>query len=220
VLSQEFLNLVLTLFFPMKKSDAEQIGTLLWLYHQSYLGEINARLGNLNALVDMINKLRRKRGTDGKMDKGKIHYTEEYLYLEYLSDALEKLGFLYFARDRIKKKAKDLHACKYHIYNSIFNCKSFLDTVAGLINHHYKLGKRRGNIDLKRAGFMQDLANKDPQLGSKIGKFKVWIKAISNWRDTLIHRHGILLFFTQASRISYLWYQRDLLKLQSTIYPS
>ena len=102
----------------------------------------------------------------------------------------------------------------------ILDWKSFLDAVAGLINHHYKLRKRRGNIDLKRAGFMQDLANKDPQLGSKIGKFKVWFKAISNWRDTLIHRHGILLFFTQASRISYLWNQRDLLKLQSTIYPS
>ena len=185
----------------MKKNDVEQLGTLLWLYHQSYLGEINVRPKNLDALVETINKLRRKKGPDvKKVDKGSVQLAEEYLYLEYISDALEKLGFLYFARDKIKKNIKDLHAGKYHIYNSIFDCKALLDTIAGLLNHHYKLGQRRGSIDLKRPEFMQKLANKNFQLAREIGKFEVWVKAVSEWRDTLIHRHGVLLLFVKDDR--------------------
>jgi len=185
----------------MKKNDVEQLGALSWLYHQSYLGEINIRPNNLDALVKSINKLRRKRRPDfKKVDKGSVQLSEEYLYIEYISDALEKLGFLYFARDKIKKNIKDLHAGKYHIYNSIFDCKALLDTMAGLLNHHYKLGQRRGGIDLKRSEFMQKLADKNSLLAKEIGKFMVWVKAVSEWRDTLIHKRGILLFLVKGDR--------------------
>jgi len=185
----------------MKKNDVKQLGTLAWLYHQSYLGEINVRPKNLNALVETINKLRKKRGPDiKKVGKGNVELAEEYLYLEYISDALEKLGFLYFARDEIKNNIKDLHAGKYHVYNSIFDCKALLDTIAGLLNHHYKLGQRRAGIDLKRPEFRQKLANENSPLVREIDKFEVWVKAVSEWRDTLIHRHGILLLFITNNR--------------------
>lgn len=177
------------------------MGTLVWLYHQSYLGEINIRPSNLNALVAVINKLRKDKASDSKMlDNGSVQYSGEYLYLEFLSDALEKLGFLYFARDRLKKYKRDLHAGKYHVYNSIFDCKAFLDTIAGLLNHHYKLETRRIQTDLKHTKFLQKLADKNSKLAREISRFEVWIKAISKWRNILIHRHGIFLLFHKDDR--------------------
>lgn len=114
--------------------------------------------------------------------------------------ALDKLGFLYFARDKTKKNIKDLHACKYYVYNSIFDCKAFLDTIAGLINHHYKLVERWRYVDLKHKEFKKAIANKDPLLEKEIDKFTVWIESISEWRNTLIHRHGLFLPFVEENR--------------------
>lgn len=185
----------------MKENNVEQIGTLLWLYHQSYLGEINVRPRNLGTLVETINKIRRRKGSDiKKVHGGRVQYSEEYLYIEYLSDALEKLGFIFFARDKIKKDIKNLHACKYHIYNSIFDCKALLDTIAGLLNHHYKLGEKRAGVDLKRQKYIRKLADKNPLLAREIGEFEIWTKAISDWRNTLIHRHGVFLFFVKDNK--------------------
>lgn len=168
---------------------------LLMVYHQSYLGEIGIKVKHVSELVQLVNDMRRKSGTDGKItEDGSIQHTEEYLYLDYMSDALEKLGFLYFSGDRIKKHFNNLHACKYYIYNSVFDCKAFLDTVAGLLNHHYKLGKRKASIDLCKSQFLEALSRKDEILSRKIGNLNMWLSKLDDWRNELIHRHGTPLF--------------------------
>jgi len=140
----------------------EQFRNLLMVCHQSYLWKIGVEVKNLAEIVQQVNEMRKKRGADfTKTDDGKIRHTKEYLYLDYISDALEKLGFLYFSRDEMKKHFKNLHACKYYVYNSIFDCKAFLDTVAGLLNHHYEFRKKRTRIDLNHHQFLKDLSKKN-----------------------------------------------------------
>ncbi len=173
----------------------QQFRNLLMVCHQSYLWKIGVDVKHLTELVQVINEMRRKRGVDAtKTDDGNIHHTKEYLYIDYVSDALEKLGFLYFSRDEMKKHSKDLHACKYYVYNSIFDCKAFLDTIAGLLNHHYELGKRRTRIDLNHPQFLVALGKKDETLSQKIRNLNEWVSKLSEWRVTLIHRHGTPLF--------------------------
>jgi len=169
-----------------------QLGTLVVLYSQSYLGQIGIGLNNLDSLVKEINRLRKNKGRDAKIAEG-LQITTEYRYLEYLSDAIEKLGFLYFARDKMKNN-EDIPTSKYYIYNFIFDCKALLDTIAGLINHHYELRKRKGGIDLNKPRFVKALYTKNPLLSKDIENFGEWIKWINRWRLDLIHRHGLFMY--------------------------
>lgn len=175
--------------------ETKPLGSLLLVYHQSYLGEIGVEVKHVEELVQVVDDMRRKRGPDGeKTEDGRINHTKEYVYLDYISDALEKLGFLYFSRDQMKKHCKSLHACKYFVYNSVFDCKAFLDTIGGLLNHHYGLGKRKTEIDLGHRQFLRDLGEKDEILSRKIENHNVWLSKLKEWRNVLIHRHGTPLF--------------------------
>jgi len=182
----------------MKRENIGLEGTLCWMYHQSYLGEIDERPRNLDSLVFLVNKLRHLKGKDSEISqKGvAVHTTREYLYIEFLTDALEKLGFVYLARDQLKQSRKDLHVSKYHIYNSIFDCKSFLDTMAGLLNHHYQLGMKGIFINLCNHEFKEELEKKNPDLMMEIGRFELWLTKLNEWRNKLIHRQGIFIPFT------------------------
>ena len=176
--------------------DSDQrFRNLLTVYHQSYLWEIGVEVKHSHELVQLVKDIRRKRGPDfKKTDDGRIRHTKEYLYLDYISDAIEKLGFLYFSRDQMKKHYNNLHVCKFHVYSSIFHCKALLDTVAGLLNHHYELQKHGSRIDFNHRKFLSDLGKKDAILSQKIKNFNVWISKLSKWRNALIHRHGTPLF--------------------------
>lgn len=121
----------------------------------------------------------------------------------YISDLLEKLGFLYFARDQIKNIENSrphwepigVMSVKYHVYNFIFDCKAFLDALAGLLNYHFNLGFREGSrLDFNKREFRQKLASTNAELSRAIEKHLEWIRELSDWRIKLIHRHGILVF--------------------------
>lgn len=120
----------------------------------------------------------------------------------YISDLLDKLGFLYFARDQIKIiensrpqwEPISVMSVKYHIYNFIFDCKAFLDALASLLNYHFNLGLHAGNIDFNKPKFTQKLVNKNAELSKAIEKNSEWIHELNEWRINLIHRHGILVF--------------------------
>ena len=184
-------------------NDSVTLAELVLLYHQSYLAEIRVDIPGLESFVDIVSRLRKKRGTDGTIvASGELECTEEYLHSEYLSDAVEKLGFIYFSRDKVGKEIKNLNGCKYYIYNSVFDCKAFLDTMAGLINHHYKLVKTKSLIDLNKPEFMRELQkpNKDPTLEREIRNFMPWIQAVSNLRNELIHRRRLLLLWDKKGK--------------------
>jgi hypothetical protein len=183
----------------MKNDQSEVEGTLLWMYHQSYLGEINERPKNLDSLVFLVNVLRRLKGKDYEhSETGEASPTREYLYIEFLTDALEKLGFVYLARDQLKKNIKDIHVSKYHIYNLIFDCKAFLDTMAGLLNHHYEMGKKGTSINLCHSEFRKELGKNNPELFAPVKEFENWIIKLGEWRNKLIHRQGIFIPFTDG----------------------
>lgn len=121
----------------------------------------------------------------------------------YISDLLEKLGFLYFARDQIKNiensrprwEPISVMSVKYHIYNFIFDCKAFLDVLACLLDYHFKLGIRKNSlIDFNKDTFRQKVVSVDAELGKAIEEHLEWIKELSDWRIKLIHRQGILVF--------------------------
>lgn len=120
----------------------------------------------------------------------------------YISDLLEKLGFLYFARDQIKNTENSkphwepigVMSAKYHIYNFVFDCKAFLDALAGLLNYHFNLGLSKGDIDFNKPKLRQRLTGKNADLSKVIQKHSGWIRELNEWRINLIHRHGILIF--------------------------
>ncbi len=183
----------------VKNYHMEVEGTLVWMYHQSYMSEIDERLKNLDDLVSIVNILRRKKGKDLEhSDTGGVRPTREYLYIEFLTDALEKLGFVYFARNQLKKNIRNIPVSKYHIYNLIFDCKAFLDTIAGLMNHHHEMGKKGTMINLCRSDFRKDLETNKPELFAPLKEFENWIINLGEWRNKLIHRQGILIPFTEG----------------------
>lgn len=167
------------------------------MYHQSYLGQIDKRPKNLCSLVFQVNILRHLKGKDYEnLETEEAHPTREYMYIDFLTDALEKLGFVYLAKDQIKKNIKDIHVSKYHIYNLIFDCKAFLDTIAGLLNHHYQMGKKGTAISLSRLEFRKEVEKNNPKLVAPMKEFENWIIKLGEWRNKLIHRQGIFIPFT------------------------
>ena len=180
------------------------LGHLLWLYHQSYLGVINVHPKYFDKLADVIYKISLEKGPHGKLlENKKIEYSNEFLYSMYLKDMLDKLGFLYLSSDKIIENIKELHFCKYYLYNFIFDCKSLLDTIAGLINHHYQIVtqlKERSKIDLKRGQFIEEIKKFNNKLGEEISENKNWINDIVKWRDQLIHRPGINIVWDDKGR--------------------
>ena len=171
----------------------DTLGTLVMLYSQSYLGQIGGPLNNLEPLVGEINRLRKSRGRDAEEVRGELRIISEYRYLEYLSDAIDKLGFLYFTRDKLKE-SKHVATSKYYVFNFIFDCKAFLDTISSLINYHWELGQRGGDIDLSKPDFVKSVGLKNPTLLKDVQNLEKWIKWIQTWRVNLIHRQGLFMY--------------------------
>lgn len=165
----------------------------MMLYSQSYLGQKGEALNNLESLVGEISRMRKRRGGDGEVVQGKLRISSEYRYVEYLSDAIDKLGFLYFARDKLKE-SKHVATSKYYVFNFIFDCKAFLDTISCLINYHWELGKSGGGIDLSKPDFVKAIGSKSPVLLKDIQDLAEWIKWIHTWRISLIHKQGLFMY--------------------------
>lgn len=169
------------------------------MYHQSYLSETDEKVTRLGDLVLIIEILRKLKGKDLECSEtGDKCPTREYLYIEFLTDALEKLGFVFYARDQLKKNRKNIAVSKYLVYNLIFDCRAFIDTMAGLLNHHYEMGKKGTAINLCHQDFVKELNYKNPELVTNLKQFENWIKNLNQWRNKLVHRQGLFIPFTKS----------------------
>ncbi len=114
---------------------------------------------------------------------------------DYFVEVVTIYGHLVLARDEVRKWQAEvphnlIHA-KYHFYAFVYNTKAFLDKIAGFLNEMFNLRKRGGAVDLRREEFMSALRATRPSLAGQLDKEAKWIKLVSEWRDSLIHREGV-----------------------------
>jgi len=111
---------------------------------------------------------------------------------KYLLNATEKLGNVFYARDRITEmnysKSYLFREVRYHITNAIIHSKACIDAIATILNEVYGIGYNKGKIDLstRRSDLLQKL-QKYP-VGKKIKKYEKWINKITDYRDSVIHK--------------------------------
>jgi len=112
----------------------------------------------------------------------------------HLVNIFVKLGFMLLAKDSIK----DINGIypnirayvEYHLYSFVYSSKSFLDSIAIMLNYAYNLGLAGGEIDLNKSPFIKKIEEKHPSLLVllEIKNIKKWISDVVEWRDKLIHR--------------------------------
>ena len=117
-------------------------------------------------------------------------------YAGIVEDIIDKFSFLFLARDQIASHESQLNPhkrffVKYFVYTFVFMTKSFLDALAVFINELYQLGFSGGKIDFKKGGFLKNITNKDNELGNLLSKHQQFIRRVVEYRDNLIHRHGL-----------------------------
>jgi hypothetical protein len=118
--------------------------------------------------------------------------------VEQIRDSYGKLGFLFLARDYIRKvngKHPLAHIyVSYHLYNFIYDCKAFLDALAVMLNDFYSTGETEGpQIDLNRKPFREKVIKKEPKLEKIIRKYENWFSIVADWRKSLIHRFSTIV---------------------------
>lgn len=135
-------------------------------------------------------------------------------YCDLIIDICEKLGFVLLSIDgvrSIESKHEMIDGAewfylecvqvKYHVYNCIFNAKAVSDSVSVLLNDLSELGYKKGEIDLIkekkfRSDFIQKSKNKEfSEFWEVCGP---WLKNLGQFRDALIHRQSIPVFFQYA----------------------
>lgn len=115
---------------------------------------------------------------------------------EHVHNTLIKLGFMIMARDYLEESIMGRQIpTHYHLSTFIFNTKAFLDGVANVLNHFYKLPFNGGDIDLKKEKFGSVLRTKSTNLANEISNQKQWICDVVFWRDELIHRKSPLIVY-------------------------
>lgn len=150
------------------------------LYGQSYAFDCGVTL-------KILNVLERKLVTH---EKERVVIKKPYGV--HIPDMVEKFGFMLLARDQIKAIGNsDQKVVKYHCYNFIFHTKSFLDSISTFLNTEYNLGFKGGEIDLKHGKFITALKEKNSELVQKIDQLRNWISNVVEYRDALIHKHGL-----------------------------
>jgi len=129
--------------------------------------------------------------SDSDSDVIKISFKDIDL-VEQIIDTYGKLGFLFYSRDRIhelngKVQANHVYV-HYYLYNFIYDCKSYLDSVAIMLNDFYDVGESGGRIDFKFGTYRNKLIKKEPNLERIINELKPWFIIVYNWRRDLIHK--------------------------------
>lgn len=123
---------------------------------------------------------------------GSIDISKNPGLIEQIMDSYGKLGFLFLSRDYIRTvngKIRGSHVyVYYHLYNFIYDCKSYLDSVAVMLNDFYSIGKTGGDVDFKHSSFRCKVIQKEPKLEKIIKKYEDWFVTVAYWRDNLIHR--------------------------------
>lgn len=125
-------------------------------------------------------------------DSAETHIFTDIDLIEQIIDSYGKLGFLFLSRDciiEVNGKVPASHVLvHYYLYNFIYDCKAYLDSVAIMLNDFYSIGKRGGSIDLKLSSFRDEVIHKAPKLKKIIKKHENWFDTVASWRRDLIHR--------------------------------
>lgn len=118
-------------------------------------------------------------------------FVDIYL-IEQIIDSYGKLGFLFYSRDRIQELNSKVQASHiyvhYYLYNFIYDCKTYLDSVAIMLNDFYDIGESGGRIDFYFGTYRNKIINKEPKLDRIIKVLEPWFILVYNWRRDLIHR--------------------------------
>lgn len=115
---------------------------------------------------------------------------------KYLLNATEKLGNVFYARERITEmnysKSYLFKEIRYHITNAIIHSKACIDALATILNELYGIGYRKGKIDLstRRSDLLHKLQRYP--VGKKIKKYEKWINKVTDYRDFVIHKIMLL----------------------------
>lgn len=117
-------------------------------------------------------------------------------YAGQVEDIVDKFSFLLLARDQVSTLEETSNPdkrffVKYFTYTFVFLTKSLLDSLAVFVNDIFELGFNRGDIDFKKKKFVDTLKKKDLVLGAAVENKEQWITYVANYRDNLIHRHGL-----------------------------
>ena len=117
-------------------------------------------------------------------------------FIDIFPEILSAYGFMMLARDEVRKwqaQVPDSEIfARYHFYSFVFNTKSYLDKVALFLNAQYDLRFVGGSIDLKRRDFLEGLERKRPAVSRDLRRLAGWYVRVSEWRDHMIHREGII----------------------------
>lgn len=117
--------------------------------------------------------------------------------VQQIIDSYGKLGFLFLSRDyilQVNGKVPLSHIyVTYHLYNFIYDCKAFLDSVAIMLNDFYQIGAVGGNIDFKKSSFRNTIAERETKLHGIMEKHKKWFVKVVAWRDALIHKFSTII---------------------------
>jgi len=125
--------------------------------------------------------------------------------IEQIIDSYGKLGFLFFSRDRIEEMTGS-DICNpimlyYDVYNFIYDCKAFLDSISVILNDFYHIDKKNGKIDLKWPLFRCEVVKKQPKFTQTISEYEGWINEVVFWREALIHKYSTPLTCPRGLRM-------------------
>ena len=179
------------------------------LYGQSALRYSDIKLACLDELAKKMFTVSPVEGTLVAAAKPPDKFRK---YCDLIIDICEKLGFLLLAIDGVRSiESKhelidgsewyflECVQVKYHLYNCIFNAKAVSDSVSVLLNDLFELGYIKGQIDLiKERKFRRDLIARSKQFGEFWEACGAWFRNLGQFRDALIHRQSIPVFFPYA----------------------
>lgn len=161
------------------------------LLAQSYMRLSEQDLSFLSPLVKIVES--KIMSEDGKAFRDTHSIFKEYV--RPVMDILEMFGSVLYHIDYISERVVGFYDAmiKVHFYGFTYSCKAMLDFLAVFLNRRYLLGFKKGDIDLKNERFLDALQAKNLKLARKLRELHGWIKEVANYRDNIIHRHGVYI---------------------------
>lgn len=119
---------------------------------------------------------------------------EDVELFNHVNNMIVKFGFIIYSSECISElngKPNGQVGVNYYFAHFVYDTRSFLDSVATALNHHFQLGYKQKAIDLEREVFRASVKTKARSLGMLLQKKQKWISDVKEWRDALIHRYSI-----------------------------
>jgi hypothetical protein len=89
-----------------------------------------------------------------------------------------KFGFTIYSSECISEingKPNGQVGVNYYFAHFVYDTKSFLDSIATALNHHFQLGKDKQAVDLEKETFRYAVKGKDRSLGTLLQSEQKWI---------------------------------------------